>query len=164
MRLWEKIKNCETHGRIVRVGRSVRFFYTGLPKLMSLVTFGFNTPFLCCYFWVWSLITLISGIKYELSNFIMTFGGLLLSDPLSCELYGNLWFKTPQPIFAYNSTSERFSTTNNNINNNNLFQNSSEPIRVTLLSRGTKFRKILNEEEVGNFLALLLYFGTYMIV
>ena len=27
-------------------------------------------------------------------------------------------------------------------------QNSTEPIRITLLSRGTKFRKILNENEV----------------
>ena len=35
-------------------------------------------------------------------------------------------------------------------------QNSSEPIRVTLLSRGTKYRKILNEDEARNIDLLLL--------
>jgi len=38
-------------------------------------------------------------------------------------------------------------------------QNSSEPIRVTLLSRGTKFRKILNEKEVRVILDLFGVIG-----
>ena len=44
------------------------------------------------------------------------------------------------------------------------FQNNSEPIHITLLSRGTKFRKILNEDEVTliSFL-FLLHFWTFNI-
>ena len=35
MRLWEKLKNCETHGRIVRVGRSVTYINDTIDAAIS---------------------------------------------------------------------------------------------------------------------------------